>query len=229
MNVYAMVGNSPTLLVDPFGMEAFLATIPTHISKVNSEKLPQAYYFKVNSVKFKKVEIRKVLDFIKMAQKRGDDWRKVANSYLERHGIRGYMGPTGGKNHQACASGAQCLAGTIINGKYYDAPNTEDWFAGEGVKGNKKLEAGTMIATFDKNGKYKPSTHQHTLIYVGQDANGVYVLDQFSGKTMAVSYYGFGGTPPNIPANSSQDANLFKVVLSCKSVGGKNAHKFEIP
>ena len=48
---------------------------------------------------------------------------------------------------------------------------------GDPVKGNANLEKGTAIATFGPDGKYAGG---HAAIYVGQDQNGIQVLDQWA-------------------------------------------------
>ncbi|MCX7380261.1 MAG: BPSL0067 family protein [Alphaproteobacteria bacterium] len=55
-------------------------------------------------------------------------------------------------------------------------PPTGDWRQGETVLGNTSLPIGTAIATFDANGRYLG----HTAIYIGQDDNGLTVIDQWN-------------------------------------------------
>lgn len=59
---------------------------------------------------------------------------------------------------------------------------TRAWTRGELVRGA-KLAIGTAIATFDDNGKYISDTNglSHAAIYMGQDAQGIQVLDQWIG------------------------------------------------
>jgi hypothetical protein len=61
--------------------------------------------------------------------------------------------------------------------------HTSTWTRGESVRGA-RLVVGTAIATFDKNGKYANDTSglSHAAIYLGQDAIGVQVLDQWVKK-----------------------------------------------
>jgi hypothetical protein len=58
---------------------------------------------------------------------------------------------------------------------------TRSWKRGEQVKGA-TLAPGTAIATFDMNGNYANDTHgrSHAAIYLGQDATGIRVLDQWN-------------------------------------------------
>lgn len=57
-----------------------------------------------------------------------------------------------------------------------DAPQTKNWQRGVLVKGNTAILSGTVIATFDSNGHYTG----HTAIYLGQDENGIQVIDQWN-------------------------------------------------
>ena len=64
------------------------------------------------------------------------------------------------------------------------APHTSLWLRGATVQGNFALEPGTAIATFDPNGRYGSHTdgRSHAAIYLGQDKNGIRVLDQWVSK-----------------------------------------------
>jgi hypothetical protein len=58
--------------------------------------------------------------------------------------------------------------------------HTSGWTKGERVQGA-ELTPGTAIATFSSNGKYGNDTHgnSHAAIYLGQDADGLNVYDQW--------------------------------------------------
>lgn len=58
--------------------------------------------------------------------------------------------------------------------------HTSGWKKGEQVQGA-VLTPGTAIATFSADGKYENNTSgkSHAAIYMGQDANGVKVYDQW--------------------------------------------------
>ncbi len=72
----------------------------------------------------------------------------------------------------------QCVA---LVKHYTSAPQTARWKQGEAVKGNTKLKTGTAIATFVK-GKYPNRRHgNHAAFYIGQDARGIWVVEQWSG------------------------------------------------
>ena len=71
---------------------------------------------------------------------------------------------------------AQCVALIQAHTK---APNTSLWREGAAVRGNLTLPVGTAIATFVK-GRYLSKPHgNHAAFYVGQDACGLYVVDQW--------------------------------------------------
>jgi hypothetical protein len=56
-----------------------------------------------------------------------------------------------------------------------DMRGTGDWKKGAAAKNNPTIKAGTVIATFDANGKYSG----HAAIYESQDASGLSVVDQW--------------------------------------------------
>ncbi len=74
-------------------------------------------------------------------------------------------------------------------------PHTSAWRRGGLVKGNSLLRSGTAIATFDNDGRYGNYVdgRSHAAIYLGQGADGIYVLDQWArhahdaqGKVIAI-------------------------------------------
>jgi hypothetical protein len=67
--------------------------------------------------------------------------------------------------------------------KAANMPRTVAWKRGELVKGNMTIAPGTAIATFDADGRYGNHTdgRSHAAIYLGQDASGIQVLDQWVG------------------------------------------------
>lgn len=70
----------------------------------------------------------------------------------------------------------QCVA---LVQKYAGAPTTAHWRQGAAVSGNTTLAPGTAIATFAK-GRYPNNSHgNHAALYVGQGANGIYIVDQW--------------------------------------------------
>jgi len=54
------------------------------------------------------------------------------------------------------------------------APHSTQWRPGEQVQGSTNIPRGTAIAIFDQNGRYIG----HAAIYLGQDAQGIHVIDQ---------------------------------------------------
>ncbi len=54
------------------------------------------------------------------------------------------------------------------------APRSTQWRPGEQVQGSTRISRGTAIATFDQNGHYIG----HAAIYLGQNAQGIQVIDQ---------------------------------------------------
>jgi hypothetical protein len=77
------------------------------------------------------------------------------------------------------------------------APVTKDWRRGAPVKGNFDVQIGTAIATFDKDGRYgNHRTGNHAAIYMGQDAQGIMVVDQWNRRDKTGKIY--GQQPPHI-------------------------------
>jgi hypothetical protein len=62
------------------------------------------------------------------------------------------------------------------------APRSTYWRGGALVKGDTQLAPGTAIAVFDSDGRYGNHTDEtsHAAIYLRQDANGIYVIDQWN-------------------------------------------------
>ncbi len=60
-------------------------------------------------------------------------------------------------------------------------PTTHHWHRGRRVKGDVDIPPGTAIATFDPGGSYGNHTdgRSHAAIYLGQDASGIQVIDQW--------------------------------------------------
>lgn len=61
---------------------------------------------------------------------------------------------------------------------------TRTWAQGSQVQGNTELRPGTSIATFDANGRYANlrDGSSHAAIYLGQNAQGIQVMDQWYGQ-----------------------------------------------
>lgn len=89
------------------------------------------------------------------------------------------------KVHQLVAGGrlvgsGQCVA--LVHAAV-SIPPTPVWQKGAQVAGNLHLVPGTIIATFDSNGRYGNHTNgtSHAAIYLRQTALGVVVIDQWKG------------------------------------------------
>jgi hypothetical protein len=60
-------------------------------------------------------------------------------------------------------------------------PHTSMWIAGEPVWGNIALRKGTCIATFEEGKYHSWSSGNHAAFYVGQDAAGIWMVEQYAG------------------------------------------------
>lgn len=85
-------------------------------------------------------------------------------------------------------------------------PHTSAWRQGQPVFGA-TLAPGTAIATFGRDGRYANDTHgnSHAAIYLGQNANGIQVLDQWVEKKQLAD-----GTTKRHVQNVSERIILFK-------------------
>ena len=84
------------------------------------------------------------------------------------------------------AGSGQCVA--LVYAVNPTISPTATWTRGESVRGNTSLQPGTVIATFNKSGRYANATDgsSHTAIYLGQNERGIQVLDQWAGSSAAV-------------------------------------------
>eukprot|EP01031_Cornospumella_fuschlensis_P037208 gene37208-45163_t len=82
------------------------------------------------------------------------------------------------------------------------APQTARWTRGTLVKGN-TITKGTGIATFEGSGN---SYQGHAAIYLGQDATGIQVVDQWRGHGASKRTIRFGGS------GVSNDGNKFYTI-----------------
>ncbi|CAH2936253.1 MAG: hypothetical protein CPDRYMAC_4348, partial [uncultured Paraburkholderia sp.] len=64
-------------------------------------------------------------------------------------------------------------------------PASSTWHCGHKVKDAALIMPGTVIATFDPNGRYGNHTdgRSHAAIFLGRDPTGIRVLDQWNGHT----------------------------------------------
>ncbi|WP_263140544.1 BPSL0067 family protein [Pseudomonas sp. RIT-PI-AD] len=100
-------------------------------------------------------------------------------AYLARNAAS-YIGQSIGTGH--CVPYVQVAAG---------APLTANWRRGERVKDLSELTSGTVIATFDDDGRYgsRKDGTSHAAIFVRRTGAGIIVLDQWitNGVRKAVS------------------------------------------
>jgi len=66
--------------------------------------------------------------------------------------------------------------------RHVNVGHTSTWREGERVRGNHTIRKGTAIATF-VNGRYPNlPTGNHAAFYIRQDASGIWIMDQYTGK-----------------------------------------------
>jgi hypothetical protein len=80
----------------------------------------------------------------------------------------------------------QCVA--LVRATNPAIGSTGNWVRGDAVRGNVNLQPGTPIATFAPSGRYANATDgsSHSAIYLGQNAHGIQVLDQWAGSPAAM-------------------------------------------
>jgi len=86
---------------------------------------------------------------------------------------------------QSVGSG-QCVA--LVQASDPSVGLTATWTQGAAVQGNTSLQPGTAIATFNANGQYANATDgsSHAAIYLGQNAQGIQVEDQWSNQPASI-------------------------------------------
>jgi hypothetical protein len=78
----------------------------------------------------------------------------------------------------------QCVA---LVQHYAKVPHTSKWSEGAKVETSSTIVKGTAIATF-VDGKYPNKPHgNHAALYISQDASGITVMEQWTGKKTKVS------------------------------------------
>lgn len=94
---------------------------------------------------------------------------------------------------QSVGSG-QCVA--LVQAADPNVGLTRTWTQGAQVMGNTSLQPGTAIATFGPNGTYTNSTDgsSHAAIYLGQNAQGIQVEDQWLGHAASVRTIAWSST-----------------------------------
>lgn len=130
----------------------------------------------------------------------------------------------------------QCVA--LTKAMSPGTPSASTWTRGALVQGNGDIPVGTPIATFNYASSegstgYGPSNHpggwygvSHTGIYLGQDSNGIWILDQFKGSAARVHQITWANGAGGCNMNSSMEcANRYYVISNAggASEGGGGA------
>jgi len=104
-----------------------------------------------------------------------------------QHHAGGRTGAAGCANFIGRSSGSgQCVA--LVHAVAPSIGSTHTWVRGAPVKGNAGIQPGTPIATFGSSGRYENATdgRSHAAIYLGQNAQGIQVMDQWAGSPAAM-------------------------------------------
>jgi hypothetical protein len=104
----------------------------------------------------------------------------MARIYTSAFKLDELDGSTGFSNEKG---NFECVA---LVQKTTGVPNTATWNKGKKVLdcAPGEIRVGTVIATFDENGKY-PATERHAAIYESHDSSGINVVDQWNKQAMA--------------------------------------------
>jgi len=107
------------------------------------------------------------------------------------------------------ANGTQCVSFLKATIPALAGKTTRMWVKGDDVNQGTALDAGTAIATF-VNGEYPQNATGHAAVYLGQDGNGIQVLDQWAsqGKVLKRTIRWV----PLRPGDIVNDANAFSVI-----------------
>jgi len=66
--------------------------------------------------------------------------------------------------------------------KHTNLRHTATWRQGAQVFGNKTIIPGTAVATFVKGRYPNRATGNHAAFYIGQQSEGIYIMDQWKGS-----------------------------------------------
>ena len=113
----------------------------------------------------------------------------------------GFLGQSIGPGH--CVDYVKAAAGV---------PHTAAWRPGPPVRGNAAIRPGTAIATFEADGTYASRTGSHAAIYLDQDENGIWVLDQWLGQPVHRRLVRFKGDEGKDGGGKSNNGDLFAVI-----------------
>jgi hypothetical protein len=91
-------------------------------------------------------------------------------------------------------------------------PLTAAWREGVTVRGNRNIEPGTAIATFESDGSYTSESGNHAAIYLSQDDRGIWVYDQWQGRAVHKRLIPFEGGGGAKWGSKSNDGRRFAVI-----------------
>ncbi|GAC1342954.1 MAG: hypothetical protein NVSMB18_17900 [Acetobacteraceae bacterium] len=103
----------------------------------------------------------------------------------------------------------QCVA--LVQSAQPSLGRTRTWSCGDKVQGNTTLAPGTPIATFDRSQRYANATDgsSHAAIYLGQDAHGLQVMDQWAGSKASIRTI-LWNNPSGVAANTGAAFHVIK-------------------
>ena len=127
--------------------------------------------------------------------------RRAAGPYLAAQ-PETFAGEVVGDGH--CVAPVKAAAG---------APRTAAWRRGAAVRGNRRIRRGTAIATFEADGTYASRPGSHAAIYLGQDATGIWVYDQWRGQPVHRRLIRFEGGRGSGQGSKSNDGRRFAVIM----------------
>lgn len=100
---------------------------------------------------------------------------------------------------------------------YGNLPKTTTWRKGAGVFGNRRIRAGTLIATFDGDGLYRSKEHDnHAAIYLSQDEGGIWVIDQWQGLKAIQKRYIALKPGMSDPSNNARAFSIIALAVKVK-------------
>jgi len=92
-------------------------------------------------------------------------------------------------------------------------PQTAAWRKGAEVRANPDIARGTAIATFEADGTYTNESGNHAAIYLYQDHRGIWVYDQWRGRSVHKRLIRFEGGRGSGQGSKSNDGKLFAVIV----------------
>jgi hypothetical protein len=101
----------------------------------------------------------------------------------------------------------------ILVQTYAGAPLAVTWRPGEKVAGNTSIHPGTAIATFLEDRYPNQNKGNHAAFYLGQDARGIWVVEQWKGKNDGKIRKHRIDFKPWCPQSLTRDADAYRVIL----------------